>query len=378
MILLLFAGIWSGSFKKNIKSFAKQKSYLAITGIFLLFFISGLWSENTEYFLNRSRIKLPIFFLPFAFFAIPKLSKEVMQRIFLGFIALFAFSVLWSIGLFLLDFSHYVEIYGKGQILPTPIHHVRYSIMVSIAAAMTIYGIKIWKDISPILKKILWAIAFIFIIYLHVLAVRSGILTLYVALGCLLLIYIKEKGNKLLATGITVGSILLIFLATQYVPTIKNKIGYMKYSLELFSKNENIRELSDSRRLGSIFAGLNLTRNNPLLGVGIGDIMDETNDYLAKHYPDLTDLELLPHNQYVLAAATLGIIGLVLFIIFTFMPLFYLNGYNDYFLLSTQFMFFASFIVEHTIESQIGVALYIFITLLAMKNRESQTIDAHA
>jgi len=378
MILILVSGIWSGSFIDNLKSFTKQKSYLAITGIFILFFISGLWSENTDYFLNRSRIKLPIFFLPFAFFALPKLSQQVMQRIFLGFIAIFVFSVLWSIGLFLLDFNHYVEIYGKGQILPTPIHHVRYSIMVSIATAMTIYGIMTWKDIAPILRKALWFSVFLFIIYLHVLAVRSGIMTLYVALGCLLLIYIKEKGNKLWATGITVSSILLIFLATQFVPTIKNKIGYMKYSLELFAKNENIRELSDSRRLGSIFAGLDLTRNNPLLGVGIGDIMDETNTYLAKHYPDLTDLELLPHNQYVLASATLGIIGFILFTIFTLMPLFYLKGYNDYFILSTQFMFFASFMVEHTIESQIGVALYIFITLLAIKNRESQMVSAHA
>ncbi len=378
MILFLVAGIWSGSFIDNIKAFTKQKSFLAVTGIFLLFFISGLWSENTEYFLNRSRIKLPLLFLPFAFFAVPTLSKKVMQRIFLGFIALFAFSVLWSIGLFLLDFNHYVEIYGKGQTLPTPIHHVRYSIMVSIAAAMTIYGIKTWNDISPLLNKVLWAIALMFIFYLHVLAVRSGIMTLYIALGCLLFIYIKEKGNKLWAAGITVSSILLIFLATQFVPTIKNKLSYMQYSLEKFAKNENIRDLSDSRRLGSIFAGLDLTRNNPLLGVGIGDIMDETNAYLAKHYPDLIDLELLPHNQYILTSATLGIIGLLIFILFSFMPLFYLNGYNDYLLLASQFMFFASFMVEHTIESQIGVALYIFITLMAMKNRESQMTNAHA
>jgi O-antigen ligase len=250
--------------------------------------------------------------------------------------------------------------------------------MVSIATAMTIYGIKTWKGITPWLNKLLWAFALMFIIYLHVLAVRSGIMTLYVALGCLLIIYIKEKGNKLLAAGITVSSILLIFLATQYVPTIKNKIGYMQYSLEKFAKNENIRELSDSRRLGSIFAGLELTRKNPLLGVGIGDIMDETNAYLAKHYPDLTDLELLPHNQYILAGATLGIIGLLIFVLFSLMPLFYLNGYNDYFLLASQFMFFASFMVEHTIESQIGVALYIFITLMAMKNRETQMTNPHA
>jgi len=377
MILILVSGIMNGSFLDNIKAFSKQKPYLALTGIFLIFLISGFWSENVDYFLNRSRIKLPILFLPFAFFAIPKLDQKVIQRIFKVYIGIFAFSVLWSISMFLLDLNHYISIYGKGQILPTPIHHVRYSIMVSIAAAMSIYGLKTWKAIHSNINKLLWATVILFVLYLHILAVRSGLMTLYVAFGCLLIIYIKEKGNKLFAGGITTLGLLFIFLATQYIPTIKNKIGYMRYSLELFAKNENIRELSDSRRLGSIFAGLHLTKDNPVIGVGIGDIMDDTNSYLEQNYPDLINLELLPHNQYILTSASLGIIGLLLFIVFTLMPLFYLNGFNDYFLLSSQLMFYASFMVEHTIESQIGVALYIFITLLAMKNKESQMITSN-
>ena len=378
MILFLVAGIWEGGLIQNIKDFIKNKHYLAITGIFLIFFVSGLWSENVDYFLNRSRIKLPLFFLPFAFFAMPKFDKQIMQRIFIGFIALISISVLWSIGMFLSDLEYYTQIYGKGQILPTPIHHVRFSIIVSMTVVMCVYGMKTWKTLTSPQSKLLLGVAVFLTIYLHVLAVRSGLMTLYVALLCLLLVYIKEKGNLYWATGISAVAVVLIFLSTQYVPTIKNKIGYMKYSLDLFAKNENIRDLSDSRRLGSIFAGIELTKQNPILGVGIGDIMDETNSYLEKHYSELTNLELLPHNQYILSSATLGVIGLILFTIFSLMPLFYLNGYQDFFLLATQFMFFASFMVEHTIESQIGVALYIFITLLAMKNRESQLQVDHA
>jgi O-antigen ligase len=274
--------------------------------------------------------------------------------------------------MFLTDIDHYVEIYGKGQILPTPIHHIRYSILVSLAVLFCIYLFR--KKDLPIVKferKLIIGIGLFLIIYLHVLAVRSGLMTTYVMLLCLLFFIIKEKGSKKMIISLATGLILTVFIAINFVPTIKNKISYMKYSLELFSKNENIRELSDSRRLGSIYAGIQLTKSNPFLGVGIGDIMDETNAYLSSNYPELTGLELLPHNQYILTSASLGITGLMLFIIFTIMPFFYLNGYNDFLLFSSQLMFFASFMVEHTIESQIGVAVYIFILLFAMKNIES-------
>ena len=150
----------------------------------------------------------------------------------------------------------------------------------------------------------------------------------------------------------------------------------MRYSLELFEQNKNIRDLSDSRRLGSIYAGIELVKMNPILGVGIGDIMQETNQYLKNKYPELIDLELLPHNQYILTAAATGIVGLLVFLFLSFYPLFYIQGYTDFFFLSSQMMLFASFMVEHTIESQIGVALYIFITLFAMKTRETITLKS--
>jgi len=173
--------------------------------------------------------------------------------------------------------------------------------------------------------------------------------------------------------GLGMMTLLAIFISIQYIPTVKKKIGYTRYSLELFSKNENIRELSDSRRLGSIAAGIDLTKRNPIVGVGYGDIMQETNDYLRTHYPQLIDLELLPHNQYILTASVAGIIGLIFFFLYTIYPIFYLGGMKDFFFLSSQLMFFASFLVEHTLESQIGVALYLFVLLFSMKMMESKT-----
>jgi len=372
MLLFLVAGIANYQLSGKFKGFIKNRYYLSVTIIFFLFLISGLWSDDTDYFLNRMRIKLPFLFLPFAFYLSPRLSKALMQRLMLFFIGLIFCSVLWSVVMFLNDYTHYISIYGKGQILPTPIHHIRYSLLVVTAVLMSIYlVISQPAMVYKAQKKILAIIVVLLSIYLHVLAVRTGIMGLYVVIGSIIIYYALQKQHRKKAGILLAVSMVSLLLAINYVPTIKKKIGYMNYSLELFAKNENIRHLSDSRRLGSIFAGVQLIKENPVFGVGIGDIMEETNQYLKLHYPELTDLELLPHNQYILTGASIGILGMLIFIFCSIYPLFYFHGYNDIFMLGSLLMLTASFMVEHTIESQIGVAAYIFVLLFSMKNLES-------
>jgi len=372
MIFFLLSAIINDDPNKRIRDFIKNRYYLSVTIIFVLFAISGLWSENTEYFLNRMRIKLPFLFLPYAFFAAPRIDKKKMKNLMYFFIGILSFSALWSIILFLMDYEHFIEIYGKGQILPTPIHHIRYSILISFAVLFAVY-LALARSMHLIQKEkyILTSTAILLSIYLHLLAVRSGLLSLYL-MGAALFLYLafQQKYRKW-AIALASAMVLLIIISVVFIPTVRNKIGYMKYSLELFEKNENIRDLSDSRRLGSIYAGISLTKEHPILGVGIGDIMDETNQYLDTHYPELTELELLPHNQYLLSSASLGIPAMIIFILCTMLPVFYMGGHKDLLLPASNLMFFGSFMVEHTIESQIGVAVYIFILLFCMKFLES-------
>lgn len=372
MILILVAGLWHGQIVDKLKSFFTNKYYLCVLGIFILYLATGLYSDNQDYFMQRMRIKLPFLFLPFAFASVQNIDRETIKQVMYVFIGVTLTGVLWSLSHFLLDVNVYIENYSKGQILPTPIHHIRFSIMVALSVAMSIYllmGKLRFKE-----KYFVSAVIAFFAIYLHILAVRSGLLTFYVLIICTLIYHLLKNRNIKLMGGIIAATLLAIFLSTQYIPTVKKKIGYTKYSLRLFAKNENIRELSDSRRLGSIAAGIHIAKENPIIGIGYGDLMDETNNYLRDNYPELVDLELLPHNQYILTLTIAGIIGLILFFLFTIYPIFYLGGYRDFLFVTSQLMLFASFMVEHTIESQIGVAIYIFIILFCMKNMETKAL----
>ncbi len=368
MITMLIAGLWGGNLKDKWKNFISNKYYLSVTAIFFIFLVSGLWSDNVDYFLYRMRIRLPFLFLPFAVCSIRGIDRETMHKVFYIFIGVSISGVLWSLSKFLLDVNQYVDSYSKGQILPTPIQHIRFSIMMSLSVGMSMY--LLLSKVKFRQKYFLLGTIIFLSIYIHILAVRSGLLTLYILYAYTLFYFLITKVNKKIVLGLLFIFIAGIFFAVNYIPTVKKKIGYTLYSIELFQKNENIRELSDSRRLGSIAAGIHLGKENLLTGIGYGDLMDETNNYLKGKYPELIDLELLPHNQYVLAFTVIGIFGLILFTLFTIIPLGFHQGYKDFFFTSSQLMMWSSFMVEHTIESQIGTALYLVIIMIAMKNME--------
>ena len=65
-------------------------------------------------------------------------------------------------------------------------------------------------------------------------------------------------------------------------------------------------------------------KDNPLIGVGIGDYMDATKNEVmqSKYNPKMYEKEFMstntPHNQYLLIALQSGLIGLFLFFIFIF------------------------------------------------------------
>ena len=139
------------------------------------------------------------------------------------------------------------------------------------------------------------------------------------------------------------------------------------WSLKLFTENKDIREYSDTRRLGSLIAGYNLTKENPILGVGFGDLHKETNQWFAQNYPDLKDLGLKPHNQFLFISAGAGLVGLVWFLVVSVFPFFYNRNWQDSLFWMLNIVIFTSYLPEHTIETQIGVAIYVFPVLMLMR-----------
>lgn len=373
MIILLANAVINPKIATNARQFFRNPALLALTTIFLAVLLSGLYSENLDFFLDRIRIKLPFLVLPFAFAAIPKFNNALFHGILYFFFWLIVGTCLVSFLQYLQDFDQINAAYKAGKVLPTPIMHIRFSIMVVVAfmTGLYLYGIRYyWK--SNLERSFLLAFSVFLFFYLHILAVRTGLIALYAVIAFSLFRFVFVQKKYLL--GLALASMIGLggYLAYQTIPTLQNKLGYMLYSLDAIRKGENLAQLSDSYRLANIEAGLQIGHRNPVIGVGIGDLLDETANYLSVHYPTLTSEVYLPQSQYVVVYAGLGLIGLVLFFWASNAPLWYREGYRSYFVGGLMAVMTVAFIVGHFVEVQRGTAFFLIMTLLAIRYLEDE------
>jgi O-antigen ligase len=368
MIALLVNAVINRDIAANLRRFGRNSASLGLTGLFLLYFLSGWNSENMDWWMDRLRIKLPFLILPFAMVSIPQFKEKIYYRLLYLFFWLITLMCLYSLVLYLVDFEDITYLYREGKVMATPVMHIRFSLMAAYCVAIGWYffqeRVQLWHPAEHY-----WVVgAVIFMaVYLHILAVRSGLLALYGVVFYFLLVHMIRRRRYWsgLMTALLIGG--AAFLASRFIPTLKNKIYYTRYGIRLFQEKQDLYELSDSYRLGSIEAGLEIGKHHFWTGVGAGDVRAGCDEYFLAHYPSLVGLELMPHNQYIFVFAATGILGLLYFIWATFYPLFQNRAWRNQLFVAFHLIVFLSFMVEHTIETQLGTAFYILFLLLGIR-----------
>jgi len=85
-------------------------------------------------------------------------------------------------------------------------------------------------------------------------------------------------------------------------------------------------------------------------------------------YPELTpEFYILPHNQYLYNLAAYGALGLLVFCVGLFYPAWWARRKRAPLLLAQYVIIALSFLVEYTLETQIGLAFVVFFLLLALQ-----------
>lgn len=356
------------------KQFIRHPALLGITGIFLVYALSGIYSENTAYFFRRLRTSLPLLLLPFAILSIPRLGPRPYYGSLYLFFLLTLVTCLAVVYSYLTDYATITALYKKGQVMPTPMRHIRFSLTVALAVAAGFYlsARRFWWR-HPAERYLLLGGSLFMAAFLHLLAVRSGLLALYLMAGYALIRLIILRRQFLAGAGVLLVAAGLAYAAFQYVPTLQNKVRYTRYTLHLLTHGGEVKELSDSQRLGSIKAGLAMAEDHPWLGVGLGDIRHAAEAFYEVHAPGLAGRQLLPHNQYIFVLGATGLLGLIYFLIATIFPLLYRQGYEDAFWTAFHLMVLSSFMVEHTLETQFGLTLYLLFALMGIRFIDTQT-----
>lgn len=142
---------------------------------------------------------------------------------------------------------------------------------------------------------------------------RGGQVALLAALVCIILVGIPRV-RIWMRIGIIVLFVLAAGLLTGLIPLylfdqVARFMGLVKINLA----EPNAQDFSTAERLAHWIAGINMYRDHPLLGVGIGNYPD-----VYSHYYIATFINSLghAHNYYINIAAETGTVGLVAYLLF--------------------------------------------------------------
>jgi O-antigen ligase len=370
MFLMFLNALHPAGIRQNVRAWKKSTFAVLSFAFFLAYLISGFWSKNLEFWQAAVTNKLPFAVLPFAFLAAP-LYKVKYQRLLIGSVAVMQLLVVvYSLVQLGLHADYYLEGYHVSRPLPTTRYgdHIRFSLSLVLSLVMICYLLFEKKE-TPLptgLKVLLGFCLAIFVLYVHILAAKTGLLCLYLA-ALLYVVYRARKRSTLLAFVLALVVVALPFLAYNIIPTFKTKIDYVFYEIQKSKQDKRYDyTLSDAGRMITYDIGSKAIAQHPVVGVGAGDVMDVMREGYKKYYPEVAaDQQYGPINQFMFSALCVGIPLTLLLVFMSFCPLF--AGLNNRVYLNiTVWIMLVSIMVESMLEVQFGVFTYLFFLMFWM------------
>jgi O-antigen ligase len=342
---------------------------------FLLVLVSLLWSEDRAYTLERLRIKLPFLVLPFAFAGMPALQRREVLTILYFLLVLMGVTSLYVLFEFFDRYEEVMADIGRGGHLPTPSNHIRYSLTVVLAILGGVFLL-----IGPYRFRyrgerwLVGGLTLYLFLFLHLLSVRSGILSFYASAAVLLAAHVLARRKYRLGLALAVLLAGIPLLAYRTIPSFRLKVDYAYWDYLQFRQGIG-GGYPDAERLTSMLVGMEIGREHMWTGVGAGDLRQEVKQkYASAAWRDYSFR--MPHNQLVTVFAGTGIPGLMLFLCAWFYPLLYRGLYRQPAFLAFHAVIFLSLMVENTFENNFGVSLYLFFLLIGLNHlSEPPSVD---
>jgi hypothetical protein len=366
MIIFILLSIIHKNLKTQIRDFFSSPVLWSMSFLFLIPLISGIWSDDFSKWQQIIIIKLPLLLMSICFAGETKLLNKDWEKIAFAFVILIIIGGVWSMFQYIMDASSVHAGYLRSGTIMTPLEndHVRFSLLVTLAiitsSFLLIKGKKYFS--KSVIAFLLFSIIAL-TIYLHILAVRTGLFCFYASV---LIFFIwllwKQKRSSIFLFLLLI--LLLPVVAYFVFPTFKNRISYIRYDLSFVKKNIYQRGSNDGTRIISIKAGWNIQNQNPLTGIGFGDIENETNKWYQDHFPQMIeDDKKLPSSEWMMYGAGSGWPGFILFSAIILLPLFISPLRKNIVWLIINVSIAISYLFDIGLEVQFGVFVHTFTLL---------------
>ncbi|WP_082684985.1 O-antigen ligase family protein [Hymenobacter sedentarius] len=361
---LIYAGVY-----RRIANWNEWPVFGSLFLVFMLHLVQGLNTDAANYYEYGKDIvlQLPFLALVVGFWLLPALPARYLRALWLILIAITLIAALGATVNYLMNVGEINEMYLHSKVMPTEPDHIRFSLIITLAIAAGVL-LLVHKAIHSHWRPWLIGGLMFLALFLHLLAVRSGEMTFYV-LGALAVVRLISRAKQWKQAA-TLAAVLLLLPAVSFIalPTFRNKIFNTQDDVSSVNRSSVGKTYSISSRVYSYKVALAVWNENMLIGVGKPDLKTEMAKRYAILYPELTpEYYIQPHNQYLYNLAAYGLLGLLVFCVGIFYPAWWARRKYAPLLLAQYISIALSFLVEYTLETQVGLAYVVFFLFLALQ-----------
>lgn len=344
--------------------------------LFYLFHLVGmLWTTNTVFGWNDLGIKASFFIFPLLFM----LGNFQIDRSF--YWKVFVYSLSISVVILLLFAAwqswYYPEDNQWGYFFEHEfsiwMHRSYFATYTAVAAGICLHWLLRLQRVESLF---LLVTSFLLLSVATFLTLsKAGILIWFVLVLLIVARFIVIRSSKWFGFGILGLFILFCSIVLLTENKVSSRMGDIRSGMENFSSEDNASVESSAARLLMWHTSLKCVQENPVLGVGTGDVKDVL---VAKSLElgnvGCADRRLNAHNQYLNSWVQLGIPGLILLIVVLLTSFRFAIRTVQFELTLLLAAFAISMLFESFLETQAGIIPFaLFVCLFTYRNSEETT-----
>jgi O-antigen ligase len=360
-----------------IAKLIREKLSLFFLIWFLMIAAGYFLTGDKQKFLHDLIIKLPFLVVPIIFLNPDVKKKEHVVAFFQLFIFLAFLVGVVSFVNYMVHKKEIDELILQAKPIPIffgELNHIYFSFML----AFSIFLVPL--NVCNNIPRLRWFNRFMMLsnlIFLHVIAARTGLVAFYITLFVLLILYGIRSG-KIIATAIILVVIGVVgFVSVKKVDALNNRYVKTLEDIQAYRNGEDINYYSISMRFEYWDKALKVFYQNPVFGTGGGDVKPDMRKIFEQENSKLEKVNRKgPHNQYFEELAARGVLGFILMLLILLYPLPKILKSKDNLSLSFLIIILVSFGVESVLQRQVGISFFVFFWFILWFNRNEENISS--
>lgn len=209
-------------------------------------------------------------------------------------------------------------------------------------------------------KNVGWLLLVVYLFtFAALLSSRTALFSLLI-ISFFSIIKLGKAMSKIMEMAVVIILLLTFgYIAYQHVPYLKKRTDSIS----------SIQGLKNNPRFYTFQAGLSTIKKNIVFGVGIGDVKDQLlEEYDKLNFKEGYNNKYNTHNQFLETFATIGIIGLISFLMALLYPFIKAVQMKEYLYIAFISLFVLCCLTEVILNRQKGVVFYSFFNSLIIFN----------